>query len=118
LIEEIHPISLIVSTIQCSKHPTLHRYSFGGIPIEKDVKMQYAGGSIPFPAHIWVHSIGEIVSGAISSGLIVKELIELGWTTFKQFPFLMKNDSNRWSPNKDSTFHPPLSFRLAVKRER
>jgi len=116
LIEEIHPISLIVSTLQCPKHPTLQRYSFDGKPIGKEVKMQYAGGSLPCPAHIWVHSLGDVVSGAVSSGLVIIELKELGWTKFKQFPFLMEHVRNQWSPINDSTFHPPLSFRLAMKR--
>lgn len=118
LIEEIHPISLIVSTLQCEKHPTLDRYSFNGIPLEKDVKMQYAGGRIPFPAHIWVHSLGDIISKSVKNGLIINELNELGWTTFKQFPFLKEAFSNRYSPHNDCAFHPPLSFRLAMSRQK
>lgn len=41
----------------------------------------------------WNHSIGEIVSALIGSGLIVDSITEHDWTLFQQFPWLEKTAS-------------------------
>jgi len=62
-------------------------------------------------SHEWVHGIGEIVSAVLGRGLVLRHLEEHPWTSWSRFPWLVREDDQRWSLPADRP-QIPLSFTL------
>jgi len=65
--------------------------------------------------YVWNHSIGEIVTAVLDSGLELVSLTEHDWAAWPRFPSLVSAETGRW---KAPAGHPrlALSFTLLARR--
>ncbi len=96
-----------------------HSYFEEREPYVDDVDTTYTDGDGRLTnarAYEWNHSIGEIVTAVIASGLRVIELTEHDWTVWARFPWLVETDDHRWA-TPEGRPRVPLSFTLLASRQ-
>ncbi|MDA8276808.1 MAG: class I SAM-dependent methyltransferase [Actinomycetota bacterium] len=116
-IHEVHPLAQILVRSE-------NGWSLDGKYFEsKEAMIDQSEGSYTensenlgnFRTNLWNHSIGEVVSSLSNFGFVVNHLAEHPWTSFQQFPEMIKSGPERYFL-PDDWLQVPLSFTIVASR--
>ena len=121
-ITEIHPVAQVFDDeIAVGAAGELHlRYPYWehSEPLTFEVEGSYADRAAPTAGlveHSWDHSLGEIVSALIDSGLRIELLHEFDFVDW-ELPWLTKGDDGRWRLPAGTAGQLPLFFSLRASK--
>ncbi len=116
-VHEVHPLAQILNRGNGG-------WSLDGEYFESEVAMiDESDGSYTensenlrgYRTHIWNHSIGEVVTSLSNFGFSISRLDEHSWTSFQQFPEMIKTGTERYVLPSD-WLQLPLSFTILASR--
>ena len=116
---EIHPASQVFSD-----EPGVEDLRVGypyWTPADAPLRFEESGtyadydAEIALPEHVWLHGLGDLVTGIIDAGLVLEFLHEHDVTVFQQFPFLERDDDGWWRLPADQP-SLPLLFSLRARK--
>lgn len=97
-IAEGHPVLWMFDNDAQDDFKLIRGYFHTPAPYEFQVDGSYAGGSKfePQTDYEWAHSMGDVVTAIIKSGLKMEYLHEFTKSPFQEFPFWKRSDEGYW----------------------
>ena len=118
-IAEFHPFMWIFDDENNSELVYKYPYFQGKDPLHFSTESTYADSEAKVSnveSYEWQHTLGEILTALINSGLTIKSVKEYPYTLFAQFPFIEKRDDGKWRV-RDDKYNIPLMFSIKAIKE-